>query len=282
VCVSIQGHVCVSDSDGVTGAKGRLAMLVVVVGVMVLGALILRVTDSRSSSNDAGGGTSASTTPSGEDVLDASPTRNPDAEQADLRAARVMSFVEDVVSAVTVGDEWTMQSVWESAGDELGEASPAVGRTSYPEWNVFAEAFSYAVNQTLMEGSAVALQDAAGRVAHRCHQTYWDDAPSASDEERYGPRPWVADEDADDEPPVIRSPRHPYPGYALSVGDTDSTGNGPVAIVQRALQGRGFVEVVADGVFGPRTEHAVKSFQREEGLTADGVVGPATWAALVG
>lgn len=36
----------------------------------------------------------------------------------------------------------------------------------------------------------------------------------------------------------------------------------------------------ADGKFGTQTENAVKSFQRKYGLTADGVVGPKTWAAL--
>lgn len=36
----------------------------------------------------------------------------------------------------------------------------------------------------------------------------------------------------------------------------------------------------ADGKFGAKTETAVKAFQKDSGLTADGIVGPKTWDAL--
>jgi peptidoglycan hydrolase-like protein with peptidoglycan-binding domain len=35
-----------------------------------------------------------------------------------------------------------------------------------------------------------------------------------------------------------------------------------------------------DGDYGRATESAVKSFQKDSGLTADGICGPRTWAAL--
>lgn len=49
--------------------------------------------------------------------------------------------------------------------------------------------------------------------------------------------------------------------------------------LQRALAAAGF-EVAVDGDFGPATEDAVRSFQRERGLVADGIAGPGTWEAL--
>ncbi len=55
-----------------------------------------------------------------------------------------------------------------------------------------------------------------------------------------------------------------------------------VADLQHKLAAHGFNPGSADGVFGPRTQAAVKDFQRAHGLAADGIVGPKTWAALNG
>lgn len=49
--------------------------------------------------------------------------------------------------------------------------------------------------------------------------------------------------------------------------------------LQTLLDKHGFV-IDIDGAFGAKTEAAVKGFQRQSGLTVDGVVGAATWAAL--
>ena len=36
------------------------------------------------------------------------------------------------------------------------------------------------------------------------------------------------------------------------------------------------------GNFGPKTEEAVKAFQKKNGLTADGIVGDGTWGKIMG
>lgn len=45
--------------------------------------------------------------------------------------------------------------------------------------------------------------------------------------------------------------------------------------IQKALK------LYTDGIYGVNTEEAVKAFQRDHGLTADGIVGPATLAKLI-
>jgi hypothetical protein len=55
-----------------------------------------------------------------------------------------------------------------------------------------------------------------------------------------------------------------------------------VAHLQRMLIEQGHDPGPVDGAFGPRTDAAVRAFQAERGLEADGIVGPRTWAALNG
>lgn len=52
--------------------------------------------------------------------------------------------------------------------------------------------------------------------------------------------------------------------------------------IQHALARRGFDPGIIDGIWGRRTEAAVRAYQQSEGLVADGIVGPKTWKALFG
>jgi len=65
-------------------------------------------------------------------------------------------------------------------------------------------------------------------------------------------------------------PRTRSPHPVLRMGDTGED----VALLQARL------ELAPDGDFGPITKAAVIAFQRKNGLFADGIVGPSTWAKL--
>jgi peptidoglycan hydrolase-like protein with peptidoglycan-binding domain len=51
--------------------------------------------------------------------------------------------------------------------------------------------------------------------------------------------------------------------------------------LQERLQTLGFYDGEIDGIFGAQTQAAVEAAQRNFGLDPDGVVGPATWGALL-
>ena len=53
-----------------------------------------------------------------------------------------------------------------------------------------------------------------------------------------------------------------------------------VRVIQSKLKNWGYYDGAVDGVFGSQTTQAVKYFQRKNGLSADGIVGPATLKAL--
>lgn len=52
-----------------------------------------------------------------------------------------------------------------------------------------------------------------------------------------------------------------------------------VELLQTYLSSLGY-GLTVDGIFGPNTLNAVKSFQSSKGLTVDGIVGINTWSAL--
>lgn len=81
----------------------------------------------------------------------------------------------------------------------------------------------------------------------------------------------------------IRGNTASYPGTPLHVGST-----GPnVVVIQTSLNriSQNYPAIpkipTVDGIFGSRTEAAVRKFQEVFGLNPDGVVGPATWYQLV-
>ncbi|MBF4462822.1 MULTISPECIES: peptidoglycan-binding protein [unclassified Rathayibacter] len=67
---------------------------------------------------------------------------------------------------------------------------------------------------------------------------------------------------------------------AMTVTVQSGSSGDAVSAVQTQVNANG-ASVAVDGVFGDATTAAVKSFQSSAGLTADGIVGPATWKALI-
>lgn len=53
-----------------------------------------------------------------------------------------------------------------------------------------------------------------------------------------------------------------------------------VTAIQQALKEKGYYDYTVDGIFGTRTQSAVKNFQRNNGLTPDGIAGENTLKAL--
>ena len=75
--------------------------------------------------------------------------------------------------------------------------------------------------------------------------------------------------------PAVGNPYH-MPERTLKNG---STGNG-VRWLQYELNTRGY-QLVVDGIFGQKTEDAVRDYQNRAMLVCDGIVGPATRAELL-
>ncbi|MFD8309239.1 peptidoglycan-binding protein [Streptomyces sp. NPDC059690] len=81
---------------------------------------------------------------------------------------------------------------------------------------------------------------------------------------------------------VVRVDGRWYGGNSRTTDTQLARGNaGPaVAEAQCLLRRAGLSPGPVDGIFGPRTENAVRHLQRRAGLVVDGIIGPHTWKAL--
>ncbi len=68
-----------------------------------------------------------------------------------------------------------------------------------------------------------------------------------------------------------------FAASSIRVGDQGTE----VAEIQGQLLVLGY-DVMADGNYGPATADAVKDFQKAQGINPDGLIGPATYTALLG
>jgi outer membrane murein-binding lipoprotein Lpp len=72
-------------------------------------------------------------------------------------------------------------------------------------------------------------------------------------------------------------------GEGATIGGMYRTPSGfeiPSVNIQKALKKAGYYNGAIDGKVGPGTRDAISAFQRDNGLTADGVCGRGTWAKL--
>jgi hypothetical protein len=76
--------------------------------------------------------------------------------------------------------------------------------------------------------------------------------------------------------PLPSSTTPPPARPTLRMGDRGDN----VVFLQQRLKALGFFNGVVDGDFGPMTRAAVIAMQRRSNLTADGIVGPRSWAIL--
>jgi peptidoglycan hydrolase-like protein with peptidoglycan-binding domain len=85
---------------------------------------------------------------------------------------------------------------------------------------------------------------------------------------------------------AIMSGAAPAPTPIPAVEPSPAPGTQPRPTLRRGATGdlvkqvQAKVGITADGNFGPKTEAAVRAFQRGKGMVPDGIVGPKTWAAL--
>ena len=100
------------------------------------------------------------------------------------------------------------------------------------------------------------------------------------------PVPWIAERLSQSGNGGVAAPAYPLPaghyfgpkeGPAQSVSGFYSHGD-DLRRWQQRMKDRGW-HITVDGLYGENTRFIAIEFQREKGLTVDGLIGPATWSA---
>src|SRR5690606_6770228 len=78
--------------------------------------------------------------------------------------------------------------------------------------------------------------------------------------------------------------RHLFPEYSKAVTKYLHYGTKGLLVVkvQSYLSRIGTYNGAIDGIWGPRTDRAVRKFQEENSLKVDGIIGPVTWRTMFG
>jgi peptidoglycan hydrolase-like protein with peptidoglycan-binding domain len=74
-----------------------------------------------------------------------------------------------------------------------------------------------------------------------------------------------------------------WPKLIIQV-ESGSTGDAVRAVQSQINSGTAEVQIpilTVDGIFGPQTDTAVRTFQQENQIAIDGVVGPTTWQTMI-
>ncbi|MFF8916387.1 peptidoglycan-binding protein [Streptomyces sp. NPDC015032] len=160
--------------------------------------------------------------------------------------------------------DWTryMQLV---GGDTGGDSSDGLSFTAYATQRSGSTGAQVRAVQRLLgeQGHPVGTVDGSFGAATQGAVTAYQSAHGLDADGVVGARTWTALLSAG-------------PTAALEPG---ASGDG-VKRLQRSLTAALGSVVGIDGSFGPETTTAVRSYQTSRGLPADGIVGPATWAAL--
>ena len=146
--------------------------------------------------------------------------------------------------------------------------------------NVLAEALirdprvKYVIWDRKIWAAAKAAQGWRKYTGKNPHTKHAHTSVSSKKDEYDDAKPWTLGIEAAAEAAASLPPAKPA-HQKLRLGDQ----GGDVFLLQTLLNQHG-ADLKVDGDFGPKTEKAVKAFQKKATLPVDGVVGPYTWEAL--